>query len=276
MTQPQKTKTKYIFLVLRIVVVAAGIIWAVIWLSSGQRWQNLLQIFKKMNRAKKNHSRLESNLTSEHHVTKKLNYSHMKFKTLLSIALIFIATLTFGQKNDYSKYEGYVDFGNLEKFETSEEVVEVVIEEHLLRMVSKMAGKNEPELSKVLDGIKLIKVHTFGISEENYTELANIVKSVDKKLMQDGWDRIVKTRSKDEVVSVFILTSNEENIDGLVVTTVEKGGEAVFVNIVGDIDLETIGELSDKFDIPSINDLNEHKRDSKYSDKKGHDSDGNK
>ncbi len=200
----------------------------------------------------------------------------MKAKLLLSIALIFIATLTFGQKNDYTKYKGFVDFGNLEKFETSEEVVEVVIEEHLLRMVSKMAGKNEPELSNVLDGIKLIKVHSFGVSEENYPELANIVKSVDKKLMQDGWDRIVKTRSKDEVVSVFILTSNEENIDGLVVTTVEKGGEAVFVNIVGDIDLETIGELSDKFDIPSIGDLNEHKRKDKDYDKKGHDSDGNK
>ena len=80
----------------------------------------------------------------------------MRFKTVLSIALIFIATLTFAQKNDYTKYKGFVDFGNLEKFENSEEVVEVVIEEHLLRMVSKMAGKNEPELTKVLDGIKLI------------------------------------------------------------------------------------------------------------------------
>ncbi|MCK5458048.1 MAG: DUF4252 domain-containing protein [Melioribacteraceae bacterium] len=200
----------------------------------------------------------------------------MKAKLLLSIALIFIATLTFGQKNDYSKYEGYVDVGNLEKFETSEEVVEVVIEEHLLRMVSKMAGKNEPELSNVLDGIKLIKVHSFGVSEENFPELATIVKGLDKKLMDAGWDRIVKTRSKEEVVSVFILTSNEDKIDGLVVTTVEKGREAVFVNIVGDIDLETIGELSDKFDIPSIGDLNDHKRKDKDSDKKGHDSDGNK
>jgi len=94
------------------------------------------------------------------------------------------------------------------------------------------------------------------------------VKDVDKKLMKDGWDRIVKTRSKEEVVSVFILTSGEEKIDGLVVTTVEKGREAVFVNIVGDIDLETIGELSDKFDIPSIGDLNEHKRDDNDTDKK--------
>ncbi len=200
----------------------------------------------------------------------------MNAKTLLSIALIFIATLTFGQKNDYTKYKGFVDFGNLEKFENSEEVVEVIIEEHLLRMISKMAGKNEPELRNVLDGIKLIKVHTFGVSEEHFPELAAIVKDVDKKLMKDGWDRIVKTRSKEEVVSVFILTTDEEKIDGLVVTTVEKGREAVFVNIVGDIDLETIGELSDKFDIPSISDINEHKRDDKDSDKKDHDSDENK
>ena len=124
-----------------------------------------------MNRAKKNHNQLVENFTSELHVTKILNFDHMKFKTLMSIALLFIATLTFAQKNDYTKYKGFVDFGNLEKFENSEEVVEVVIEEHLLRMVSKMAGKNEPELSKVLDGIKLIKVHTFGVSVENYLNL---------------------------------------------------------------------------------------------------------
>ncbi len=73
-----------------------------------------------------------------------------------------------------------------------------------------MAGKNEPKLGSVLDGIKLIKVHTFGVSDENYDELAKIVSDIDKKLVKDGWDRIVKTRSKDEVVNVFILTSNEE------------------------------------------------------------------
>ena len=49
MTKPQKTKTKYIFLVLRIAVVTAGIICAVIWLRKGQNWQNLLQTYKKMN-----------------------------------------------------------------------------------------------------------------------------------------------------------------------------------------------------------------------------------
>ncbi|MCJ7693411.1 MAG: flippase-like domain-containing protein, partial [Sedimentisphaerales bacterium] len=49
MTKPQKTKIKYIFLVLRIAVVTAGIICAVIWLRKGQNWQNLLETYKKMN-----------------------------------------------------------------------------------------------------------------------------------------------------------------------------------------------------------------------------------
>ncbi|MBU0475608.1 MAG: DUF4252 domain-containing protein [Bacteroidetes bacterium] len=192
----------------------------------------------------------------------------MKSKILLSVAIIFITSLTFAQKNDYSKYKGYVDFGNLEKFETGEEVTEVIIEEHLLRMVSKMAGKNEPELVSVLKGIKLIKVNTFGVTEGNYDKLVGIVNDVDKKLINASWDRIVKTRSKNEVVNVFIRTSNEERIEGLVVTSIEKNGEAAFVNIVGDIDLETIGELSDKFDIPSISDLNEHKHKNKNSEDK--------
>jgi len=197
----------------------------------------------------------------------KRNHNRTNVTIWVSIFVLLLSTLTFAQKNDYSKYKGYVDFGNLSKFETSEEVTEVLIEEHLIRMVSKMAGKNEPELGSVLDGIKLIKVHTFGVSDGNYDQLAKIVSDIDKRLVKDGWDRIVKTRSKDEVVNVFILTSNEEKIDGLVVTSVEKNGEAAFVNIVGNIDLETIGELSDKFDIPSISDLNDHKRDRKKDSK---------
>lgn len=183
----------------------------------------------------------------------------MKAKILLSMAIFFVASLNFAQKADYTKYKGFVDFGNLEKFESGEEATEVVIEAHLLNMVSKMAGKNEPELAQMLQGIKLIKVHTFSVTEANYEKLTGIVNSVDKNLVTKGWDRIVKTRSKDELVNVFILTSKDEKVEGLVVTSIEKNGEAAFVNIVGNIDLETIGQLSDKFDIPAIDEVSKSK-----------------
>ena len=190
----------------------------------------------------------------------------MKKKLVMIVILMgFLVSTGFAQKNDYSSYKGFIDFGNLEQFETGEEVTEVLIEEHLIRMVAKLATKEEPELSSVLDGIKLIKVHSFEISKENTEKLSNKVKEIDKTLMNEGWDRIVRTKSKEETVNVYILTNNEEKIEGLVVASFEKDGDATFVNIVGDINLETIGELSNKFDIPSIGGIHE-KKDNKELD----------
>ena len=190
----------------------------------------------------------------------------MKKKLVMMVILMgFLVSTGFAQKNDYSSYKGFIDFGNLEQFETGEEVTEVLIEEHLIRMVAKLATNEEPELSSVLDGIKLIKVHSFEISKENEGKLSNKVKEIDKTLMNEGWDRIVRTKSKEETVNVYILTNNEEKIEGLVVASFEKDGDATFVNIVGDINLETIGELSNKFDIPSIGGIHE-KKDNKELD----------
>ena len=190
----------------------------------------------------------------------------MKKKLVMMVILMgFLVSTEFAQKNDYSSYKGFIDFGNLEQFETGEEVTEVLIEEHLIRMVAKLATNEEPELSSVLDGIKLIKVHSFEISKENEGKLSNKVKEIDKTLMNEGWNRIVRTKSKEETVNVYILTNNEEKIEGLVVASFEKDGDATFVNIVGDINLETIGELSNKFDIPSIGGIHE-KKDNKELD----------
>ena len=119
-------------------------------------------------------------------------------------------------------------------------------------MVAKIAVKEEPEMGEVLKGIKLVKVHTFEVTEDNYESLRAKINSINQSIMDDQWDRIVRTRSNREMVNVFIKTMDEETIEGLVVTQVQKGGEAVFVNIVGDINLETISKLGSKFDIPGI------------------------
>ena len=50
MTDAKAKKGRHIFLFLRIAVVAGGILWGVFWISGGQRWENLKQIFlQKMN-----------------------------------------------------------------------------------------------------------------------------------------------------------------------------------------------------------------------------------
>lgn len=49
MPKTKTEKSKYVFLFLRIAVVAVGVIWAIVWLSRGQRWSNLASIFRRMN-----------------------------------------------------------------------------------------------------------------------------------------------------------------------------------------------------------------------------------
>ena len=49
MVDAKAKKGKHIFLFLRIAVVAGGIIWGIFWVSKGQRWGNLKQIFLQMN-----------------------------------------------------------------------------------------------------------------------------------------------------------------------------------------------------------------------------------
>jgi len=49
MPKTKAEKSKYVFLFLRIAVVAVGVIWAIVWVSRGQRWSNLASIFRRMN-----------------------------------------------------------------------------------------------------------------------------------------------------------------------------------------------------------------------------------
>jgi uncharacterized protein (TIRG00374 family) len=49
MPEPRAKKSRRIFLFLRIAVVVCGVIWGVFWVSSEQRWNRLVEIFRQMN-----------------------------------------------------------------------------------------------------------------------------------------------------------------------------------------------------------------------------------
>jgi len=173
---------------------------------------------------------------------------------IIAVALIFSTANLFAQEEDYSKYPGYANFGNLAVLEDGEMVTEIIIEEKLLKMVSKFT-ENDVELSDLISGLKLIKVNTFEVTPSNSAELIKRAKLIDQDLMSKNWDRIVKTKSKGEVANVYIKTAGEDEFVGLTVVSIDEGGEAAFVNIVGSIDMDALGKLGQKFDIPGIDDI---------------------
>jgi hypothetical protein len=175
----------------------------------------------------------------------------MKLGKYLFVLITFITFNTYAQE-DYSGEPGYFDFGDLSVFEKGDGVTEVYLESNILRMVAAITEDEEPELSAMLYGLKLVKVNVFEVSDKNETAIRNRIDELNKRLASQKWDGIVKSRGGNEVVNVYIKTSSKNAIDGLVVTTIDKNGEAVFVNIVGNIDLKKIGKLGAKFDIPSL------------------------
>ena len=171
--------------------------------------------------------------------------------------LVFSANL-FAQESNYTKEPGYIDFGNLTSLQDGEEVTEILIEEKLLRMVSKFTDDDE-DLSKLIGGLKLIKVNTFEVTPSNSAELMKRADSIDNDLLKKKWDRIVKTKSKGEVANVYIKTGSNDEFVGLTVVSVDSKGEAAFVNIVGKINMDTLGKLGKKFDIPGLDDIKKEK-----------------
>ena len=66
---------------------------------------------------------------------------------------------------------------------------------------------------------------------------------------------MVRTKNPGEYVEVYTQFGPNETLTGLVVMSVQENKEAVFVNIVGEIDPAKLGKLSDKFNIPKLKSL---------------------
>ncbi len=171
---------------------------------------------------------------------------------------IIIATVAFlsinvlSQSTDVTKEPGYVDFGDFTSLENTTNVTEIILDEDLLSVLASMSDESDPNIMSILNGIKLVKANVYEISDDNKDLLRKRINEIDTKLTNSNWKRIVKTRSEDEMANVYIKLNNDKKIVGLAVTNFEKDGEAAFVNIVGNIDLVTIGKLGKKFGIPQL------------------------
>ena len=175
---------------------------------------------------------------------------------------IIIATVAFlsinvlSQSTDVTKEPGYVDFGDFTSLENTTNVTEIILDEDLLSVLTSLSDESDPNIMSILNGIKLVKANVYEISDDNKELLRKRINEIDTKLTNSNWKRIVKTRSEDEMANVYIKLNNDKKIVGLAVTNFEIGGEAAFVNIVGNIDLATIGKLGKKFGIPHLGEVN--------------------
>ena len=180
------------------------------------------------------------------------------FVLLFAMNALFFAQ----QKEDYSKYPGFFNYKDFAQLKNAESITEVYLEEPLLKMVAGLAEDKKEGLGDALGGLKLVRVNEFKIPKNELTNMEAAVETMDNNLQSKGWDRIIRTNNKGNYTNVYIKKGNNNEFVGLTIVSLEKllkggensddSGKATFVNIVGKIDLSTIGKLSEQLHVPGL------------------------
>ncbi len=170
-------------------------------------------------------------------------------KSKLLIALSCITMLLASPA--FAIAQGQIDFADLSSH-YGEPKVEINLSASLMKMIGNFADEDEPEVANMLSSLESIKVRVYNLNGE--LEKANsTVDRVSSQLKTDNWETLVTVNDNEENQKVRIFSkSTNDVIDGVVVMVVspeKDAGEAVFINIVGEIDPSNIGKVTESLDI---------------------------
>jgi hypothetical protein len=159
---------------------------------------------------------------------------------------------------------GQVDFGTF-KPDSSTEFIEVNVPSSLINLAAKFVEKQEPEVAKLLHGLKLVRVNVVGLTDDNKSDLEKRVSKVRNELSGRGWERLVTVQKEGQDVGIFMKMDKDSAVQGLAVTLIEAGKQAVFVNVVGDIKPEQLTMLGERLNIDQLKDLPPRKSETEKS-----------
>ncbi len=189
---------------------------------------------------------------------------------MLAVAIPADAGKKSSRKVDPTKEPGYVEFDDLDRYMEGEATVEVHLTQPLLKLAEEIIRQQmideDPELAALPIALHLVHVNVFEYDVDNEEGLETSFADLSRKLTNDGWQRLVKVRDDEQSVYLYILPEVRERdgeevdlISGVVVLVLGDGGrrasrQAVFVNIVGDFDIEAMVYLVQHFseDVPDL------------------------
>ncbi len=168
-------------------------------------------------------------------------------KTILIIAFVVAPLVSFGQSL-------------FDQFEDLDDVTTVVVNKNMFNMLSKISVEvDEPEAQDFIDMAKsLTGLKVF--ATENKAIAGDMKAAVDKYLRNSSLEELMRVKDKDANVKFYIKQGKDaDHVSELLmfvtgIKEVEANGrkvETVLLTLTGDIDLNKIGSLTKKMNLPS-------------------------
>ena len=165
-----------------------------------------------------------------------------KYLFVSAVALLFCVVLK-AQDPDIKKMPGFVNLEEIQIPGNAGEVTEISLGPPLLR-IARTAHNGDKHLSETLEGLFSIQVKSFDVDSFQAVQVRPIMDKIEKQLAKEKWERLVRVKKANEMTNVSIKYDKGKAV-GLMIMSLDPGSEASFVNIVGNIDLSKLGELSD-------------------------------
>jgi len=162
-------------------------------------------------------------------------------KKLIGMFLLAVALPVMAQTDELKQLPGYVDFGSLDS-SYGEPKVEINIGPSMLGFVSALSKDSDPDTAKLLQGLKGVRVLVYKVGDDPGAAIDRMDK-IAGQLKGNHWEQIVKVNDDQDRARIFV-KMGKGTMDGLIVLATDDDDEAVFVNVLGQLDPENIGKVT--------------------------------
>jgi hypothetical protein len=162
-----------------------------------------------------------------------------------------LVVLSLAALSGTAQAQGYFDFTQVPGL-GDEPQVQINLNSAMLRFVSAAARTEDPEAAAVFDGIQNVRVLVYETLEDPAAVLSYVDDS-SGRLEADGWERVVYIQEDDEKIRIYFKLEGERMV-GMTVMIVDGSGsgEAVLINVAGDIDPAKLGQIASTVGIDGV------------------------
>ena len=160
-------------------------------------------------------------------------------------ALLLLAVSAAAQDRQLTKHPGYIDLEDIRIPDDAEDITEIDLGQGLLRLMTLFAEDDDDvkEMEDEFAKLFSIRVKSFALYHaEDIIEMRRIMEKKEKELDKNQWERLVRTKSKNEISIISIKVIKNRTV-GLFIMSLDEEGSVSFVNIVGGVNLATLTEL---------------------------------
>ncbi|MEJ2444325.1 MAG: DUF4252 domain-containing protein [Exilibacterium sp.] len=166
-------------------------------------------------------------------------------KIACSVASMFLMIGMLAGCSAMAAPPGAIDFPDL-SHHYGDAVVETSLDKGMLGLIGILANSEEPELAEIISGVKSVIIRVYNVNGKREQALAGL-HQVSAQIRRDKWEPLISVNDKESQVRLFA-KMNEGKMDGLVAMVVSED-DAVFINVVGEIDPAKLVHLTKAMNI---------------------------